>query len=57
MKKKYMKPEMAQEIVNVEHTIMAGSNEGVTSGSKTGDEYSESDVTYGNSNGSLWDED
>ena len=50
-----MKPEMAQDIVNVEHTIMAASG-GVQDGDQVGNDYNSDDVTYGDSNGSLWDD-
>ena len=47
MKKTYMKPETAMQVVNIEHTILAGSG-GVEG-------YNEDDVSYGNG-GSLWDD-
>ena len=54
MKKTYMKPETAMQVVNIEHTILAGSG-GVETGSKLGEGYNKDDVSYGNG-GSLWDD-
>ena len=54
MKKIYMKPETAKQTVKMSMGILAAS--GVTTGSKTGDEYNSGDVTYGNVGGALWDE-
>ena len=56
MKKIYMKPETAIETVKMSMGILAASGGGVTTGSKTGDEYSSGDETYGNEGGALWDE-
>ena len=55
MKKIYMKPVTAIETVKMSMGILAASG-GVTTGSKTGDEYNSDDVTYGNEGGALWDE-
>ena len=54
MKKIYMKPETAKETVKMSLGILAGS--GVNTGDTVGNEYNDSDVTYGNEGGSIWDE-
>ena len=50
-----MKPETAIQTVKMSLCILTASG-GVTTGSKTGDEYNSGDVTYGNEGGALWDE-
>ena len=55
MKKTYMKPEMAMENVVMEQTIMAGSG-GVETVGSVGNAYNGEDVSYGDSNSSLWDD-
>ena len=55
MKKIYVKPETAMQTVKMSMGILAASG-GVATGDAPGNGYSESDVTYGNEGGSLWDE-
>ena len=50
-----MKPVTAIQTVKMSLCILTASG-GVTTGSKTGDEYNSGDVTYGNEGGALWDE-
>lgn len=53
--KKYIKPELTIAVLNIEHSILAGSGEGVTNGSTTGEEYNSTDVSYSRRSG-LWDD-
>ncbi|MBQ9668218.1 MAG: hypothetical protein IJV45_05705 [Prevotella sp.] len=51
--KKYMKPEISIELIQVSSMILAGS--GVESGDSVGNEYNSSDVTYSRGRG-FWDD-
>lgn len=55
--KKYIKPELTIAVVNIEHSILAGSGEGIATGNAIGEEYTSTDVTYSRRSGSWDDED
>ena len=55
MKKTYLKPEMISMVMTAEHHMLAGSGEGVNSGSNPGNNYNSNDVTYSKGGGSIWD--
>lgn len=58
MKKTYLKPEMISMLMATERHLLAGSGEGVNSGSNVGNVYNGQDVTYSKGSGfSIWSDD
>lgn len=56
MKKTYQSPETKKVRVHITHHLLDASQGGVATGGAPGNEYNGSDVSYGRSSTSLWND-